>query len=74
MDTNAQKFPVGTRVFTPQGAGKVVYCLPDGTILVQFHYGGGKVYRAGELFSSQGVRPSRRALVTGDPQWLQHAA
>lgn len=37
-------------VYTPHGRGRIVYRLPDGTVLVQYPHGGGNVYRPGQLF------------------------
>ena len=40
---------VGREVYTPLGKGKVVYLLPDGTFLVEFPWGGGRMFLPGEL-------------------------
>lgn len=38
-------------VFTPLGRGRIVYELPDGTLVVQFEHGSGHIFRADEIFS-----------------------
>jgi hypothetical protein len=44
---------VGQEVYTPHGKGRVVYELPNGTVLVQYHYGGGAVFRKDEVFRAR---------------------
>ena len=38
-------------VFTPLGRGRIVYELPDGTLVVEFEHGSGHIFRVDELFS-----------------------
>lgn len=54
------KQPKGSKVFTPLGAGRVVYELPDGTLVVQFDHGSGHIFRPEELFQPGDVIRPRR--------------
>ncbi len=40
---------IGAEVFTPLGRGKVVYLLPDSTVVVEFPHGGGQIFFREEL-------------------------
>lgn len=38
------------RVFTPLGRGRIVYTLPDGTVVVEFDHGSGHIFHPSEVF------------------------
>ncbi len=42
---------IGEKVFTPYGQGRIVYRLPDETILIEYEGGWGKVVTKDEIFS-----------------------
>ncbi len=55
-------------VYTPLGEGRVVYELPDSTIVVEFPWGGGHIFHPGELLVKIGNMRERRRLQE-DPLW-----
>lgn len=52
-ECEGQKF-----IYTPLGKGRIVYHLKDGTYLVEFEYGGGRIFRPDELFPHR-TKPCR---------------
>lgn len=42
---------IGSTVFTPLGMGRIVFRLPDGSVLVEFDGGWGHLFRLEEVFS-----------------------
>jgi len=41
---------IGTQVFTRLDKGQIVFKLSDGSLVVEFDWGGGKIFRPEELF------------------------